>query len=303
MKVIGGALDIIRGIFMVFSSLFKGDWSGVWEGIKLILKGAWSILVGILKQGLNTLKLLWKVAWAAIKALVSAAWEGIKTLVSKGIGKIVEWVRDIPGKFKNALSKLRDTVRDVFDGAMTAGKNKVENIGATIVGWITGIPAKLKEKVGDFKQAGKDLIGAVVDGMKNAAGVISGIAGNVWDAVKSLLNGAIDKINAALEFTINLPGPDITVNPPNIPHLAKGGIVSRPTLALIGEDGPEAVVPLGAKNAPKGRLGVGGGGGDIYVTIQAGVGDPVAIGRQLEKVLSICTGNGGVGRPLQVRTI
>ena len=29
-----------------------------------------------------------------------------------------------------------------------------------------------------------------------------------------------------------------------IPALAEGGIVTRPTLALIGEKGPEAVVPL-----------------------------------------------------------
>jgi hypothetical protein len=32
---------------------------------------------------------------------------------------------------------------------------------------------------------------------------------------------------------------------PTIPALAEGGIVTRPTLALIGEAGPEAVVPLG----------------------------------------------------------
>jgi len=32
---------------------------------------------------------------------------------------------------------------------------------------------------------------------------------------------------------------------PTIPNLAKGGIVTKPTLAMIGEKGPEAVVPLG----------------------------------------------------------
>ena len=31
---------------------------------------------------------------------------------------------------------------------------------------------------------------------------------------------------------------------PEIPTLAKGGIVNQPTLAMIGERGPEAVVPL-----------------------------------------------------------
>lgn len=39
-----------------------------------------------------------------------------------------------------------------------------------------------------------------------------------------------------------------------IPKLAEGGIVTRPTLALVGERGPEAVIPLA-------RMGPGGGGG------------------------------------------
>ena len=39
---------------------------------------------------------------------------------------------------------------------------------------------------------------------------------------------------------------------PEIPSLAKGGIVNRPTLAMLGESGPEAVIPLG-----RGRGGAG----------------------------------------------
>ena len=40
-------------------------------------------------------------------------------------------------------------------------------------------------------------------------------------------------------FSVGMP------NIPEIPTLAKGGIVNRPTLAMLGESGPEAVVPLG----------------------------------------------------------
>ena len=36
--------------------------------------------------------------------------------------------------------------------------------------------------------------------------------------------------------------------------LASGGVVTKPTIAMIGEAGPEAVIPLS-------RLGMGGGGG------------------------------------------
>ena len=53
---------------------------------------------------------------------------------------------------------------------------------------------------------------------------------------------------------------------PQIPKLAKGGIVDSPTIAMIGEDGPEAVVPLNRKNNPRG-VGMGGG-----VTVNINVG-------------------------------
>jgi hypothetical protein len=52
--------------------------------------------------------------------------------------------------------------------------------------------------------------------------------------------------------------------------LANGGIVTSATLALIGEKGPEAVVPL----SKAGQYGMGGGG-DMYITVQGG--DPNAV--------------------------
>jgi hypothetical protein len=72
--------------------------------------------------------------------------------------------------------------------------------------------------------------------------------------------------------------PDINV--PNIPYLAKGGIVTGgPTLAMIGEKGPEAVIPLN-------RMGEFGMGGGMNITVQTGVGDPVAIGKAVSDVLN-----------------
>jgi len=40
----------------------------------------------------------------------------------------------------------------------------------------------------------------------------------------------------------------------NVPRLAAGGIVTRPTLALIGEAGPEAVIPLRGRGAAGGTV-------------------------------------------------
>jgi hypothetical protein len=60
-----------------------------------------------------------------------------------------------------------------------------------------------------------------------------------------------------------------------VPAFAKGGIVTGPTLALIGEAGPEAVVPLSGRNA-------GGLGSQITINVNAGMGaDGASIGRDI----------------------
>ena len=46
----------------------------------------------------------------------------------------------------------------------------------------------------------------------------------------------------------NLPPPQMAQGPQ---FMARGGIVKKPTLAVIGEDGPEAVIPLGKKKKDK----------------------------------------------------
>ena len=61
----------------------------------------------------------------------------------------------------------------------------------------------------------------------------------------SLINGFISAINSAIGLINKIPGVDIKkVSKLEVPKLAKGGIVDSATLAVIGERGKEAIVPL-----------------------------------------------------------
>ena len=81
----------------------------------------------------------------------------------------------------------------------------------------------------------KDLI---LQGFKAIAyGVIS-----IWYSVIGLVNSFEFKVP---DFIPKIGGKGWSPNIPEIPALAQGGIVKSPTLAMIGEAGPEAVVPLG----------------------------------------------------------
>ena len=91
----------------------------------------------------------------------------------------------------------------------------------------------------------------------------------VFNGMASLWNNSIGRLSFKFpSFVPGFGGKGFDV--PNIPMLADGGIVSRATLAVIGESGPEAVVPL----SRAGEFGMGGGNN---VTINVQGADPNAV--------------------------
>jgi hypothetical protein len=98
------------------------------------------------------------------------------------------------------------------------------------------------------------------------------------------------EIIAALKAGVTIQGFGFGPTPPKPPppnfHGAIGGIVTRPTNALLGETGPEMVIPLssapGASPLPSGI----GGGSSINLTVHAGLGtDGNAVGQQIVNML------------------
>jgi hypothetical protein len=108
-----------------------------------------------------------------------------------------------------------------------------------------------------------------VDGVKIYFGVVYTIFKTLFNSIASLWNNTIGKLSFKFpSFVPGFGGKGFDV--PNIPLLAEGGIVNKATLAIIGESGPEAVVPL----SRAGEFGMGGGGN---VTIHVNGGDPQAV--------------------------
>ena len=90
----------------------------------------------------------------------------------------------------------------------------------------------------------------------------------IFNGIASLWNSTFGKLSFKVPGWVpGLGGKGFDV--PNIPMLAAGGIVTSPTLAMIGEAGPEAVVPL----SRAGEFGMGGSN----VTINVQGADPNAV--------------------------
>jgi hypothetical protein len=96
------------------------------------------------------------------------------------------------------------------------------------------------------------------------ADVISAPFKAAFRAVAWLWNNTIGKLSFTMPDIPGVPGRGKKFSMPQIEMLAEGGIVTSPTLAMIGEGGePEAVIPL----SKLGSMGSGGGGTNITVNV------------------------------------
>jgi len=84
---------------------------------------------------------------------------------------------------------------------------------------------------------------AVFDGLTTYFTGIFNIFKALFNGIAKLWNNTVGKLSFEIPSWVpGLGGSGFSV--PNIPMLADGGIVTGPTLAMIGERGPEAVIPL-----------------------------------------------------------
>lgn len=148
-------------------------------------------------------------AWSGVKGWFSNLWNGIKAVFS--------------------------VVGSWFGGIFQQASNGIRNAFSTITGFFSGIWEKIKNI---FSNVGT----AIANGIK---GAVSSAVNKVLSSAIKIINGFISAINFAIGVINAIPGVNIkTLDKLSVPQMAKGGIVDSATLAVIGERGKEAVVPL-----------------------------------------------------------
>jgi hypothetical protein len=274
LPVFAKAAEIVLDLIEVFD---KDGLSGVISNVADRMKEALPVINNKLREWLRAF-VNW--AYSVTMPMLAALGDMLRRfgswLVNDGYAVIVEklasWARAfvewVGPMIEPALRALGGFLSNVLQWMVNVGQPKlIENLGKwakAFIGWVVdiypGVTAALWKMLGDLGQwlvtngvplmlkAGMNIGRALRDGIFAAlraglTGTLS-LAKDVVNAIITLINTqVIRRINRLLEFSIA----GISINPPdipNIPRLADGGIVTSPTLALIGEAGPEAVVPL-----------------------------------------------------------
>lgn len=255
---LGQAADAVKEKFTEFTGWIESSFIPAVKNIADTIADAVRNAVGFVRDHWDEIRAFIEPALKALVVIIQSQWDEIRVIFETVLG-VIKGVVDVfmgifTGDWERAWNGVKEIVGSIWDGI----RGTIENA----IGLIRDLAPIIMD-------AGKALGGALLDGLRDALSATAGFAGDVGaavlSAVKSIVNTQIiDRINRALEFSFDthIPGiGTISIDPKDIPHLAMGGIVTRPTVALIGEGGPEAVIPL---NRPGGFAGIG----NVYGTLQ-----------------------------------
>ena len=169
---------------------------------------------------------------------------GIVAAVVLAIAIFKNWDK-IVETFKKVWDTVWGTIKRVFNTVV----DKIKSVFDSKFGWL--LPGGALLKAIFFLRDNWDTIwNGMKEVVKFVVNPIVGFINLIITALNFMIRG-LNKVKVEVpDWVPGLGGKGFAFNVPEIPKipaLAEGGIVRSPTLAMIGERGPEAVVPLNGR--------------------------------------------------------
>lgn len=196
-----------------------------------ILDGIWQIIESIFDLVVECVEVLW--------GHITSFFDGLKERLSPIVGwineHVIQPVKDFFKGLWDGVKEIFSKVGNFFKECFQKGVDNIKNVFGKVTGFFTDVWTKIKNI---FSKVGEVVGNAITNTVKKAINAV------LSTAVK-IINGFIGAINLAISAINLIPGVNIKkLSQLDTPKLAKGGVVDTATLALIGERGKEAVVPL-----------------------------------------------------------
>ncbi len=238
-------------------------------------------LTEVAQRVIDRLVELWDIHGPAIIEFVERARERFAELVDQFRQNVVPVLRDVIDRVIEFVAAIREWWQRVSPGVL----DSFRRLKQPIVDLWTNIKEafqSVRDLISSFRTGESDgkgferfierLVGVFEFLLKVVNFVVRAI-GRLADAIRRVTSS---KPFQALISGIGAIGSGIGGIISKIPGLAEGGIVTRPTLAMVGEGGePEAVIPLS-------KMGQMGGG--VNITINGAL-DPEGVARQIRRIL------------------
>lgn len=243
-------------------------WNGVMDAnpIGLLVVAIAALIVAFVE--------LWKHS-QKFRDIVTGVWNDVK-----------DSFLSVPRAFESMWKSIQTKFTDGITFVKSHWKDFAVALATILTGPIGGLVTWLATHWTTIKNDATTAWKAIKTAATSIFGDIGKAIENVLKAPVNMIIGALDALDFGVHYgglkilghTI-IPSVNFDWHPFHIPMLAEGGIVTSPTLAMIGEAGPEAVVPL--------SHGAGGLGG-VTVNVTGWVGNDqdlaTKFGRTLEQL-------------------
>ncbi len=303
----------ISNVKSAFGDLLKSTNLDQWGGVKAFQKFLGVVTKALKPENaekfLKTIQNLTDSLFGGLGNITDSDIQGFMQTLMLMAEKLIGFLKEAWGWFDKLIhaepGAFLDAVGDVLvDVGKLIGKGILEGVGSAVNPFDTSDSKKFIGKHGVSKDIMADLaerhgekdlakFAARFDVQRKAFAEAGGLT-----AMEAGLGRALDPdelADAIARFAATRgQGLSADVMSLDIPKMAAGGIVTGPTLAIVGEAGPEAIVPLSGtqgRDYSMGLSGQGMGRGDIavYVNVSGGA-DPEmtgqVIGREVRRELT-----------------
>ncbi|MDQ7104212.1 hypothetical protein REA38_11690 [Serratia sp. MF2] len=168
--------------------------------------------------------------WDSVTKGISSTWEWLSDSISNAWNKTIKVLMSTWENVKNYFSEAIYSIVSNFDDGFINGLIKLFSKFDPL-GWVsTKINEMIKYLTGiDLADSGKKMISSFGNGLLNH-----------WNRIKSDI---VESVTGWLPDWVTGKSSD-NIDLPNLPAYANGGLITHPQTAIIGEDGPEMVIPL-----------------------------------------------------------
>lgn len=244
--IFGAIVDYFYKKFEPWIEFYKTAWEiisqlavGCWE----IIKKVWAIVSDWFKTTVvEPVKKFFTDLWDGIKNAASTAWDGIKTVW----GAVKDWFKNtiidpVSNWFSNMWDGIKNAASTAWDG--------IKSVFSPVAEWFEQKFKAAWQKVKDVFSTGGKIFDGIKEGITEAFktvvnAIIRGINKVIAIPFKAI-NSALDKIRDAEILGFKpFAGLISRFDIPQIPELARGGVLRRGQMALLEGRGAEAVVPL-----------------------------------------------------------
>jgi hypothetical protein len=229
-NIIGGAVGLIKAALITISA---GNIGGLIAGWLPVVVQATAGIVAAVK-GVAAAILAIVTGPVGITVLILAAVVALVVAFRKPIGDFFNWLGGAIMDGIKVIWKAGEPIRNFWSGVWENAKK----LATDFIKWIGDAWQSIGKSFQDYvvKPLGNAWNAVINTGKAAVRGFLQNIANSI-NTVAGLINRLISAYN-------RLPAPDIPLIPQvTVPAFAKGGYVGGGTLALVGEAGPEYIIP------------------------------------------------------------